>query len=76
MPEHRDVGGASAPDVDDIDHLPDWYDKRFDPYVIAVGRIANIWAQLEFNINQAIWELCNVETGAGACVTSQIGSIG
>jgi hypothetical protein len=50
----------------------DWYDKRFDPYVTAVGRIAGIWAQLEFIINDAIWELANVEAGAGACITSQI----
>jgi hypothetical protein len=50
----------------------DWYDKRFDHYVTAVGRIAGIWAQLEFAINDAIWELANVESGAGACITAQI----
>jgi len=50
----------------------DWYDNRFDRYVTAVGRIAGIWAQLEFVINDAIWELANVESGAGACITAQI----
>jgi hypothetical protein len=49
---------------------PDWYDSRFDPYCLAVGRIAGIWAQMEFIINQAIWEL--MEVGAGACLTAQI----
>jgi hypothetical protein len=55
---------------------PDWYDVRFDPYCLAVGRIAGIWAQLEFIINQAIWELANVEVGVGACLTAQIVIIG
>jgi hypothetical protein len=50
----------------------DWYDSRFDPYMLAVGKIAVIWAHLEFAINQAIWELENVESGAGACVTAQL----
>jgi hypothetical protein len=55
---------------------PEWYDPRFDPYMNAVGRIATLWAALEFNINEAIWELANVEAAAGACITSQIGSVG
>lgn len=51
----------------------DWhYDTRFDPYMLRVGRVAVVWAALEFAINQAIWQLANVEAGAGACITSQI----
>jgi hypothetical protein len=50
----------------------DWYDARFDPYMLAVGKIATVWAGLEFAINQAIWELCNVEAPVGACVTAQL----
>src|ERR1700722_17968754 len=50
----------------------DWYDARFDPYMRAVGKIATMWGALEFAINQAIWELCNVEAAAGACITSQL----
>jgi hypothetical protein len=50
----------------------DWYDARFDPYMLAVGKIATVWAGLEFAINQAIWELCNVDAGAGACLTAQL----
>jgi hypothetical protein len=55
---------------------PEWYDSRFDPYMNAVGRIATLWAALEFNINEAIWELSNIEAAAGACITSQIGNVG
>jgi hypothetical protein len=51
-------------------------DSRFDAYALAVGRIAIGWANLEFVINQAIWELANVEAAAGACMTAQIISIG
>jgi len=60
------------------DQLPidDWYDPRFDPYMTAVGRIATTWAALEFSINQAIWEISNVEAGIGACVTAQLVVIG
>jgi|ERR1700722_730133 len=50
----------------------DWYDPRFDSYMLAVGKIATVWAGLEFAINEAIWALCNVDAGAGACVTSQL----
>jgi hypothetical protein len=51
---------------------PKWRDPRFNEYMQAVGWIAASWAQLEFKINQAIWELSNVDVGAGACVTAQI----
>ncbi|MGH9438802.1 MAG: hypothetical protein ACRD22_13145 [Terriglobia bacterium] len=54
----------------------DWYDARFDLYAQAVGRIAGTWAQLEFAINQAIYQLANVEAGIGACITAQIIIIG
>jgi len=50
----------------------EWYDPRFNPYMQAVGKIATVWAGLEFSINQAIWELCNVEAAAGACITAQL----
>jgi hypothetical protein len=52
--------------------MDDWYDVRFDPYMQAVGKIAIMWAALEYAISQAIWELCNVEAAAGACITAQL----
>jgi hypothetical protein len=51
---------------------PEWHDTRFDPYILAVGRITTLWASLEWELNQTIWELANIELGAGACITSQI----
>jgi hypothetical protein len=42
------------------------------PFHLAIGRLAVIWSELEFSIDAAIWELANVEGGAGACMTSQM----
>ena len=50
----------------------EWYDERFTPYCQAVGFLAVMWAAIEFSLDQAIWELANVEMGAGACITSQM----
>jgi hypothetical protein len=51
-------------------------DPRFQPYNAALGRMAGMWAQFEYHMNQAIWELANVERYAGACITAQIISPG
>jgi hypothetical protein len=40
-----------------------------------IGEVANEWAMLEFDVNETIWELANVEQQAGACITSCIGSM-
>ena len=40
----------------------------------AIGCIATGWAQLEHQINHAIWWLANVSQEDGACITAQIGS--
>jgi hypothetical protein len=47
-----------------------------DKLYIAIGSVANAWANLEFDINETIWELANVEQTAGACITAQIVPIG
>jgi hypothetical protein len=46
--------------------------EEFTPYFTAIGRLAIIWAEFEFSINEAIWELANVERFAGTCMTSQM----
>jgi hypothetical protein len=51
-------------------------DPRFQPYNTALGRMAGVWAQFGSHINQAVWELANVERYAGACITAQIISPG
>jgi hypothetical protein len=48
------------------------YSSKFDPYFTAVGRVANAYAQLEFKMNDAIWELANVARMAGVCMTAQM----
>lgn len=48
------------------------FDPRFDPFLLALGRVATGWAQYEFTINSFIWELSNIERIAGTCITSQL----
>jgi hypothetical protein len=52
------------------DDLP--YDPRFDEHVKAIGRVAVIWAQFEFFVNETIWELADLERKIGACITAQM----
>jgi hypothetical protein len=48
------------------------FSPKFDPYFIAIGRVANAYSQLEFKMNDAIWELANVARSAGVCMTAQM----
>jgi hypothetical protein len=48
------------------------YDPKLDPYLQAIGRVALSWAEFEFNVNDAIWELANLERKVGTCLTSQL----
>jgi hypothetical protein len=48
------------------------YSAEFDPYYYRLGCLALEWAEFEFNINNAIWELANVSRMAGTCMTSQL----
>jgi hypothetical protein len=41
-------------------------------YHAYVGRIASVWAMLEFRIDQLLWLLANVDQTSGACLTSQM----
>jgi hypothetical protein len=44
----------------------------FQPFHLALGRLAMVWAEFEFSINAAIWDLANVSRHAGTCMTSQL----
>lgn len=48
------------------------YSPKFDPYFLEIGRVANAYSQLEFKMNDAIWELANVARSAGVCMTAQM----
>ena len=43
--------------------------KDFHP---EIGRIASVWAMMEFRMDQIIWELMGVEQTLGACLTTQL----
>jgi hypothetical protein len=55
--------------------------KDFGPYVIPddhaalVGRVADLWAQFEFQIDLGIWRLANTHQQLAACITAQLQSI-
>ena len=53
-------------------HIPAPSDPVYDPHFAAIGRLVDAWAQLEFHIDYAIWQLANVEQSFGACITSQL----
>jgi hypothetical protein len=48
------------------------YHPELDPYLKAIGGLSIVWAEFEFSIDEAIWELANVERYAGTCMTSQM----
>jgi hypothetical protein len=45
---------------------------QHEAHFAAVGRLVDTWAHLEFNIDQAIWELAGVDQAFGACITAQL----
>jgi hypothetical protein len=46
-----------------------------DDHYAALGKVADAWADLEFQIDQLIWHLLGASQALGACVTAQIISI-
>ncbi len=55
-------------DSSDVKSIP-------DAHYAAIGRVVDAWADLEFEIDQLIWLLMNVQQPFGACVTAQLISI-
>ena len=59
--------------------MPYWETGPSDEYIpipderyIALGKVADAWADLEFDIDQFIWKLMRTEQALGACVTAQM----
>lgn len=46
-----------------------------DAHYAAIGKLVDAWADLEFEVDLAIWKLQGVEQALGACVTAQLVSI-
>jgi hypothetical protein len=43
-----------------------------DEHYAALGKVADAWADLEFDIDQFIWKLLRTEQALGACITAQM----
>lgn len=54
---------------------PDEYIRIPDPHYAAMGKVADAWADLEFEIDQVIWQFLQTHQSLGACVTAQMVSI-
>jgi hypothetical protein len=46
-----------------------------DEHYAAMGKVADSWADLEFEIDQLIWEFLQTAQALGACVTAQMISV-
>jgi len=52
--------------------LDESFQSRWLPLMAGIGRVASVWAKLEFSINEMIWDLANVDINCGACITAQL----
>jgi hypothetical protein len=43
-----------------------------DEYYAGLGKVADAWADLEFDIDQFLWKLMRTDQALGACVTAQL----
>ena len=61
---------------DDAEEIERKLDESFEavwlPLMAGIGRVASVWAKLEFHINEQIWDLANVDINCGACITAQL----
>ncbi len=46
-----------------------------DDHYVAIGKVADAWSDLEFEIDRLIWYLLQTNQALGACVTAQMISI-
>jgi hypothetical protein len=63
---------------DDAEEITRKLDESFEtlwlPLMAGIGRVASVWAKLEFLISEMIWDLANVDINCGACITAQLTS--
>jgi hypothetical protein len=57
---------------DEWESWPPEYIPIPDEHYIAIGKVADAWADLEFDIDQFLWKLMRIEQALGACVTAQM----
>jgi hypothetical protein len=68
MPDDISAGGQGAPDDAQVEAF---LAEHLKEYHLEIGRIASVWAMLEFRMDQLIWHLINIEQTLGACLTTQ-----
>jgi hypothetical protein len=54
--------------------IDETFESHWLPLMAGIGRVAAVWAKLEFTINEMIWDLANLDINCGACITSQLTS--
>ncbi len=59
----------------DTDNSSTPSEPRINPMLVAIGSVVIAWADLEHQINRAIWGLASMSDKDGACVTAQIPAI-
>ena len=54
------------------EEIDDTFQSHWHPLMAGIGRVAAVWAKLEFTINEMIWDLANLDINCGACITAQL----
>lgn len=50
-------------------------ERVIEPYYVTIGKISSRWSMIEQQVDDAIWQLADVDPEKGACITSQIASV-
>jgi hypothetical protein len=60
------------PDEPDDDLYLDFIDVH---HAAAIAQVISVWARLEYDIDELIWELARLEPDIGACLTAQFSTV-
>jgi hypothetical protein len=64
---------APSPEVHmTADEVEAFINEHLQDFHAEIGRIASVWAMLEFRMDQLIWHLAGLEQTTGACLTTQM----
>jgi hypothetical protein len=69
MSEDNPPPSGESPTRDEAEAFTNEHLVEYHTYI---GRIASVWAMLEFHIDRVLWEFMKVEQTTGACVTTQM----
>ncbi|MGB8843283.1 MAG: hypothetical protein WCC64_19685 [Aliidongia sp.] len=63
---------GTPPPSSSVEDVELFVNEHLLEYHAYVGRIASVWAMLEFRIDQLLWLMVGVDQTYGACLTSQM----